>query len=79
MISPESLQGIEAMGKIAQGLLPYVKRSGETPQSIAGRLIGLGKDEPITSVPKWAWVGVGAIAGAALALKVWPAIQRKVG
>lgn len=79
MISAEQLQGIEAMGKVLAGALPYVKRAGETPASIAGRFLGLGQEQSISSVPKWAWFGVGAVAGVSVALMVVPAIQRRMG
>lgn len=33
------------------------------PLGVVGRVIGLGEEEIQAGIPKWAWLGVGLIAG----------------
>jgi hypothetical protein len=42
---------------------------------IVGRLAGLGADELDAGVPGWAWLAVGAVAGAAAAYSLHDRLQ----
>lgn len=33
------------------------------PLGVVGRAIGLGQDEIQVGIPKWAWLGIGIVAG----------------
>lgn len=52
----------------AMGLEPLLRRTGDTPLSLAGRMAGLGLAEQRAGIPSWGWAGVGFVAGATL---VW--------
>lgn len=79
MISPEQLQGLETMGRIAGTALPYLQKHGQGMGALAGKIVGFGKDEGIHSVPKWSWFAVGVVAGTAFTALVVPAIKRRIG
>ncbi len=49
---------------VARGFEPFLRVTGESPVRFAGRVMGLGTAEMDAGVPKWAWVGVGVVAGA---------------
>ncbi len=56
---------IDALGNLAVNVGPQVlRRTGDTPLSFAGRLVGLGAREQAAGIPKWGWFGVGMVAGA---------------
>ncbi len=53
---------------VMRGIEPILERTGDTPGQFAGRLLGLGAEQQQAGIPKWAWLGVGLIAGGAV---VW--------
>lgn len=54
---------MEGIGKMLSGFAPVLERSGDSPLSLAGKIVGLGNAEIAAGVPKWAWGVVGATAG----------------
>lgn len=60
--------GVAGADRVFAGLAPLYAMSGEGPKGFLGRVAGLGAYELRAGVPAWAWVGVGAIAGATV---VW--------
>lgn len=55
----------DMLGQIAAGLIPVVadRTKGKSPVALAGRVLGMGEAEMKAGVPKWAWAGVGIVAG----------------
>lgn len=49
------------------------------PMGLVGRVAGLGQDEMNARIPAWAWIGVGAIAGAAITYALKDRIARVIG
>lgn len=64
---------------MADGLEPLLQRTGDTPAEFAGRLLGFGQAEMRAGVPKWAWFGVGMVAGATFMLLYGDRVRRFVG
>lgn len=54
---------MDGIGKMLSGFAPVVERSGDSPWSLAGKIVGLGKAELSAGVPKWAWTTIGVTAG----------------
>ena len=48
----------------AEAFAPMMDRAGG-PLGLIGRAVGMGGDELAAGVPKWAWFGIGIMAGAA--------------
>jgi hypothetical protein len=49
------------------------------PLGIVGRMAGLGADEIEVGVPKWAWFGVGIVAGGIAMYFLRPRVEAFVG
>lgn len=64
---------------VIRGVEPILERTGDTPGQFAGRLLGLGVDQQRAGVPKWAWFGVGLMAGGALVWTFRDDVQRLAG
>ena len=52
-------------GAPLQGGVAMVNRYGG-PLGLAGKIIGLGKDELEVGIPGWAWFGLGCMVGGAV-------------
>lgn len=52
-------------GAPLQGGVAMVNRYGG-PIGLAGKIIGLGKEEIEAGVPGWAWFGLGCLVGGAV-------------
>lgn len=61
---------LEAGLRAAGALAPIIEKSGQSPLALAGRILGLGTEEMKAGIPKWAWAGVGLVAGATV-IWVW--------
>lgn len=48
---------------IAAQQAPQLLQNYGGPLGLAGKLLGLGKDEVEAGVPWWSWFGVGILAG----------------
>lgn len=67
---------IDTIGTVAATVGPkLLRKSGDTPVTFAGRLVGLGQLEQRAGVPKWAWLGIGTVAGATLMWVFRPTIS----
>jgi len=64
---------------LAEKAAEAAQRSGESPVALAGRLVGLGAAEQRAGVPKWAWLGVGLVAGGALMWVFGDDLRRRLG
>jgi hypothetical protein len=62
-----------------RGIEPILERTGDTPMRFAGRILGLGTEQQRAGVPKWAWLGVGLIGGAAVVWVYGEDIKRFAG
>lgn len=70
---------IDTLGAVAANMGPrLLRRTGDTPLSFAGRMAGLGAAEQRAGVPKWAWLGVGLVAGASLMWVFRPDLARLI-
>lgn len=70
---------MDTVGTLAATVGPrLLRKTGDTPLSFAGRLVGLGQQEQQVGVPKWAWLGIGLVAGASVAWVFRPDIERFV-
>lgn len=56
---------VDTLGQIAAGLIPVVaeRARGKNPFALAGRIVGMGDAEMKAGIPKWAWCGIGIVAG----------------
>lgn len=43
-----------------------LRRTGDSPETFAKRAVGMTSVEMAAGVPKWGWLGVGIILGAAV-------------
>ena len=71
------------MGTIGNAMLGgvqgYMQQTGESPARVLGRVLGMGSEEMAVGVPKWAWAGVGFVAGATTMWVFRDQIRRAVG
>ncbi len=63
---------------VADALRPTVDSVGG-PLGIVGRVIGMGGDELDAGVPKWAWLGLGVVAGGIAMYFLRPRVEAFVG
>jgi hypothetical protein len=64
--------------QVAEVLGPTMQSAGG-PLGLVGRLAGLGAEEVEAGVPKWAWFGVGIVAGGIAMYFLRPRIEAFVG
>jgi len=63
---------------VAEALGPTMDNVGG-PMGLVGRAIGLGGDELEAGVPKWAWFGIGIVAGGIAMYFLRPRVEAFVG
>jgi len=51
--------------RYTKAIEPILERTGDTPGSLAARLVGFGTAEYRAGLPKWGWFAVGLVAGGA--------------
>ena len=69
---------IRGAAQAAEILGPAMDGAGG-PLGIVGRMAGLGADEIEVGVPKWAWFGVGIVAGGIAMYFLRPRVEAFVG
>lgn len=72
------MDNMRAAAAAADALGPTMDNVGG-PMGIVGRAIGLGADEIDAGVPKWAWFGVGIVAGGIAMYFLRPRVEAFVG
>lgn len=65
-------------GQPLQGGIAMVNRYGG-PLGLAGKLVGLGRDELQAGIPGWAYFGLGCMAGGTVAFLLRGKLSRLVG
>jgi len=71
-------QQIRGAAAAAGAFRPVLDNVGG-PMGIVGRIAGLGADEIDAGVPKWAWLGVGIVAGGIAMYFLRPRVEAFVG
>jgi len=72
------MDNMRAAAAAADAIGPAVSRVGG-PLGIVGRIAGLGADELESGVPKWAWLGIGLVAGGIAMYFLRPRVEAFVG
>jgi len=73
------LDQLAALGDAAMQVGPIMNRVGETPWSLAGRVLGLGKAEQAAGIPKWGWFTAGLLFGGTAIYFAAPHLPRRSG
>lgn len=69
---------LEELQGFAQGADALMRKHKVSPTEVPGRLAGLGGAEQEAGVPKWAWFGVGLLAGGAVVWFFGDAVKDKL-
>jgi len=69
---------LDDLKDFAEGADALMKKHKVSPQEVPYRLAGLGAAEQEAGVPKWAWFGMGVLAGSAAMFFFGDAIRDKL-
>lgn len=58
---------------------PKLLNSYGGPLGLAGKLVGLGKEEMDAGIPFWTWLGIGIMAGGMIAYASRDKLERILG
>lgn len=72
------MDNVKAAVSAAEAIGPTLDNVGG-PLGLVGRAIGLGGDELEVGVPKWAWLGIGVVAGGIVMYFLRPRVEAFVG
>lgn len=72
------IDNVRAAAAAAEALGPTMDSAGG-PMGVVGRFAGLGADEVEAGVPKWAWFGVGIVAGGIAMYFLRPRVEAFIG